>query len=85
MFGLWIQEELEWNPGSALPGYMTLMTILNFSELGFLHISSSCTWIRVTEIYRAYMEKEMATHSSTLAWKIPWTGEPGRLQSMGSQ
>ena len=31
------------------------------------------------------MEKEMATHSSTLAWKIPWTEEPGRLQSMGSQ
>ena len=27
----------------------------------------------------------MATHSSTLAWKIPWTVEPGRLQSMGSQ
>ena len=25
------------------------------------------------------LEKEMATHSSTLAWKIPWTGEPGRL------
>ena len=31
------------------------------------------------------MEKEMATHSSTPAWKIPWMGEPGRLQSMGSQ
>ena len=31
------------------------------------------------------LEKEMATHSSTLAWKIPWTEEPGRLQSMGSQ
>ena len=30
-------------------------------------------------------EKEMATHSSTLAWKIPWMEEPGRLQSMGSQ
>ena len=27
----------------------------------------------------------MAIHSSTLAWKIPWTGEPGRLQTMGSQ
>ena len=27
----------------------------------------------------------MATHSSTLAWKLPWTKEPGRLQSMGSQ
>ena len=31
------------------------------------------------------MEKEMATHSSTLAWRIPWREEPGRLQSMGSQ
>ena len=30
------------------------------------------------------LEKEMATHSSVLAWKIPWTKEPGRLQSMGS-
>ena len=29
------------------------------------------------------LEKEMATHSSILAWKIPWTEEPGRLQSMG--
>ena len=31
------------------------------------------------------MEKGMTTHSSTLAWRIPWTEEPGRLQSMGSQ
>ena len=31
------------------------------------------------------LEKAMAPHSSTLAWKIPWTEEPGRLQSMGSQ
>ena len=31
------------------------------------------------------LEKEMTTHSSTLAWKIPWTDEPGRLQSIGSQ
>ena len=31
------------------------------------------------------LEKEMATHSSTLAWKIPGMEEPGRLQSMGSQ
>ena len=30
------------------------------------------------------LEKEMATHSSTLAWKIPWTEEPGRLQSIES-
>ena len=31
------------------------------------------------------LEKEMATHSSILAWRIPWTEEPGRLQSMGSK
>ena len=31
------------------------------------------------------LEKEMATHSSILAWKIPWMEAPGRLQSMGSQ
>ena len=30
------------------------------------------------------LEEEMATHSSTLAWRIPWTEEPGGLQSMGS-
>ena len=36
-------------------------------------------------IYLVYIsEKAMAPHSSTLAWKIPWTEEPGRLQSMGS-
>ena len=31
------------------------------------------------------LEEGMATHSSLLAWRIPWTGEPGRLQSLGSQ
>ena len=34
--------------------------------------------------YADFTEKAMATHSSTLAWKIPWTEEPVRLQSMGS-
>ena len=45
----------------------------------------------ILQIYRIHWgalvllsEKAMAPHSSTLAWKIPWTGEPGRLQSMGS-
>ena len=32
-----------------------------------------------------FLEKEMATHSGILAWRIPWTEEPGRLQSIGSQ
>ena len=31
------------------------------------------------------LEEEMATHSSMLSWRIPWTEEPGRLQSMGSE
>ena len=41
-------------------------------------------WVR--SLAREYpLEKEMATHSSTLAWRIPWTEEPGRLQSMELQ
>ena len=35
-------------------------------------------------LYTFNAEKAMAPHSRTLAWKIPWTEEPGRLQSMGS-
>ena len=35
--------------------------------------------------WEAPLEKEMATHSSILAWKIPWREEPDRLESMGSQ
>ena len=42
------------------------------------------TWVRSLG-QEDPLEKEMATHSSTLAWKIPWTEKPGRLQSMGSQ
>ena len=42
------------------------------------------TWIRSLG-WEDPLEKEMATHSSTLAWKIPWVEEPGRLQSMGLQ
>ena len=37
-----------------------------------------------SECYNGGSEKAMATHSSTFAWKIPWTEEPGRVQSMGS-
>ena len=42
-------------------------------------------WVLVSPGFTSHLEKEMAAHSSTLAWKIPWTEEPGRLQSMGSQ
>ena len=42
------------------------------------------TWVRFLG-RKDPLEKEMATHSSTLAWKIPWMDESGRLQSLGSQ
>ena len=42
------------------------------------------TWIRSLG-WEDPLEKEMATYSSILAWRIPWTEEPGGLQSMGSQ
>ena len=42
------------------------------------------TWVRFLG-WEYPLEKGMATHSSILAWKIPWTEEPGGLQSMGSQ
>ena len=42
------------------------------------------TWVRSLG-QEDPLEKEMATHSSTLAWKVPWTEEPGMPQSMGSQ
>ena len=46
------------------------------------------SWTRLSDFTFTFhfhiLEKEMATHSSVLAWRIPWTEEPGRLQSMGS-
>ena len=42
------------------------------------------TWVQSLG-WEDLLEKEMATHSSILAWKIPWMEEPGRLQSMGSE
>ena len=42
------------------------------------------TWVRILG-QEDPLEKEMATHSSILAWRIPWTEEPGRLQSTGLQ
>ena len=42
------------------------------------------TWVQ-SLVWEDPLEKEMAIHSSTIAWKNPWTEEPGKLQSMGSQ
>ena len=42
------------------------------------------TWVQ-SLVWEDPLEEKMATHSSILAWRIPWTEEPGKLQSMGSQ
>ena len=50
-----------------------------FNKVAKINIQNS-----VAVFYLNISEKAMAPHSSTFAWKIPWTEEPGRLQSMGS-
>ena len=56
------------------------------NDLAHTHIYSFLgSWVLVKPCTALLREKAMAPHSSTLAWKIPWTEEPGRLQSMGSR
>ena len=50
----------------------------------FGHLTRRADLLEKTLMLGKIEEKAMAPHSSTLAWKIPWTEEPGRLQSMGS-
>ena len=57
----------------------TLESLLNCKEIQPVHPKGNQSWVFIG------MEKAMATHSSTLAWKIPWTEEPGKLQSVGSR
>ena len=56
-------------------------TVWTISQGDRPHLLLDMEELRLLEIK---LEKAMAPHSSTLAWKIPWTEEPGRLQSMGS-
>ena len=58
--------------------------VLKFALTGLGTLDFTLTETNSTDFLNL-MEKAMATHPSTLAWKIPWTEEPGRLQSMGSQ
>ena len=58
-----------------LPGYCQVYSLISYC--------TSCELKQWHDLI-SHLEKAMATHSSTLAWKIPWMEEPGRLQSMGS-
>ena len=66
---------------SYIKSYISLYLFVTVCSVLYKLSSRACNfgmgWCQVTE-------KAMAPHSSTLAWKIPWTEEPGRLQSMGS-
>ena len=67
-----------------------LLLILYVSSFQYFLLSVSFLLVlllilSLTESSLLSLEKEMATHSSTLAWKFPWAEEPCRLQSMGSQ
>ena len=69
-------------------GTSPLVSLLGFSRIVAQKVKRRPamweTWVR-SPGREDPLEKEMATHSSTLAWKVPWTEEPGGLQSMGSQ
>ena len=75
--------------GVAMPCGLTFLPIVMFSFVKY-RLKTGLNYnvvviIRVSRsILEQLMEKAMAPHSSSLAWKIPWTEEPGRLQSMGS-
>ena len=56
---------------------------INLNKFWELVIDREAWHAAVNGVAKSYTEKAMAPHSSTLAWKIPWTEEPGRLQSMG--
>ena len=63
--------------GSVLLGTLVAQMVKNLP-------AAQETWVRSLG-WEDPLEKEMATHSRILAWRIPWTEEPGGLQSLGSQ
>ena len=75
-------------PGSSIHGIFQAGILewgaTAFSEYKVTVSRDLSTW-RIWWSLVTWTEKAMATHSSTLAWKIPWMEEPGRLQSMGSR
>ena len=73
--------------GANAPGLISQYSIVWTSLVAqtVKHLSTMReTWVRFLG-WEDPLEKEMAIHSNTIAWKIPWTVAPGRLQSMGSQ
>ena len=57
---------------------------MKFQAIAFRYVKKKLETTRGSKTKLASEKKAMAPHSSTLVWKVPWTEEPGRLQSMGS-
>ena len=74
---IWVQRPNNKNQFSLTMDFAVAQMVKNPSAM-------QETWVRSVG-WEHPLEKGMATHSSILAWRIPWTEEPGRLQSMGSQ
>ena len=82
-------------PGYSLDPYVPSLTPMSINKMHVFPGSPSCSVVKNPSAKQEMgirflgredpLEKEMATHSSILAWEIPWTEEPGVLQSMGSQ
>ena len=65
--------------------FFFLDSFCRFLLFFFLDVFLYCVNYKLALTKNLAMQKDMETHSSTLAWKIPWTEEPGSLQSIGSQ
>ena len=77
-----LSDPMDYSPiGSSVHG-ISQARILEWTAIAF---SRGSSWPRDWTRSPALLEKEMATHSNILAWRIPWTEEPGGLQSMVSQ
>ena len=83
---LLIYSLLWWEPSSLTVPLLCLGTLLSDHLLPKSHLSKSVWFLASQDLHHTRgdrLDKAVAPHSSTLAWKIPWTEEPGRLQSMG--
>ena len=87
---LWIISQFLWSHNSSL-NIITLTLLVKYWHLRTSLVAQTVKNLlamQVTHVqslgWEDSLEKEMATLSSILAWRIPWTEEPGRLQSMGS-
>ena len=83
MYSPWGFKESDMTEGLSLSKILVAVEIMVAQTVKHL-LTMQDTWVWSLD-WEDPLEKEMATHSSTLAWKIPWMEEPGRLQSMGSQ